>query len=174
MKTAVALLFIALVVSAGAQVPATHSVYLFPMANGMDQYLANRLTSEGVFQVAADPSRADAVFTDRLGEAFERHMEELFPAEKPPAPKPEPKQAAEEGEKEDGKEEAEAPATTEAGPPRITSFSRARGNVFLVDIKTRAVIWSAYERPKNMTPDELNRTAKRIVDRLKKSYPAKK
>jgi hypothetical protein len=45
--------------------------------------------------------------------------------------------------------------------------------MFLVDLKTRTVLWSAYERPRNTTPDELNRTAKRIVDRLKKSFPKK-
>jgi hypothetical protein len=167
MKTAAALFFV-LLFSAGAQVPALNSVYLLPMANGMDQYLANGLTSEGVFQVVTDPKRAEAIFADRLGEPFERRMAELFPPEAPPAPKPEAK------EKKQDEEEAEAPpAIAEAGPPRLSSFSRAKGNIFLVDLKTRTVLWSAYERPRNTTPDELNRTAKRIIDRLKKSFPKK-
>jgi hypothetical protein len=30
------------------------------------------------------------------------------------------------------------------------------------------VIWSIYERPKNSTPDELTKTATKVVQRLKK------
>ncbi len=43
-----------------------------------------------------------------------------------------------------------------------------RGTVFLVDIKSRRVIWSVYERPKDFTPKQLDRAAARIVNRLKK------
>ena len=48
------------------------TVYLLPMANGLDQYLASRLTSESVFQVVTDPKKADAVLTDHVGEGFEQ------------------------------------------------------------------------------------------------------
>src|SRR5688500_13830221 len=59
-------------------------VYLLPMSGGLDQYLANRLTREGRFEVVTDPKNADAVFTDRLGPAFEDKLKELYP--RPPKP----------------------------------------------------------------------------------------
>src|SRR6266446_5980485 len=67
----------------GADVPGVQAVYLLPMAGGLDQYLANRLTSEGVFRVVTDPKMADAIFTDQLGVGFEQKLTALFtpPAE---------------------------------------------------------------------------------------------
>ena len=56
-------------------------------------------------------------------------------------------------------------------PP--SSFSRGKGNVFLVHVKTRGVVWSLYERPKKILPDELDRTSGRIVTRLKKDLSGK-
>ena len=35
-------------------------MYLLPMPNGLDQYLANRLTKVAFFQVVTDPKTADA------------------------------------------------------------------------------------------------------------------
>ena len=40
----------------------------------LDQYLANRLT-KGRFEVVTDPDKADAVFTDRIGNRFRRKVE---------------------------------------------------------------------------------------------------
>jgi hypothetical protein len=168
---AAAVLSLVLLFPAGAQMPAIHSVYLFPMGNGMDQYLASRITAEGVFQVVTDPKRAEAVFTDRLGEAFEQRMAGLFPEAPPPAPKPQAKE--EKATEKDQEEEVPAAVTEEGGPPRVSSFARGKGNFFLVDTKSRAVLWSVYERPRNNTPDELNRTAKRIVERLTKALAKK-
>jgi hypothetical protein len=54
-----------------ADLAGVHKVYVLPMARGLDQYLANRLTTEHVFQVVTDPKTADAVLTDRIGEGFE-------------------------------------------------------------------------------------------------------
>jgi hypothetical protein len=59
---------------AGAELSSVHTVYLLPMGSALDQYLANRLTSEHVFQVVTDPKLADAVFTDRIGSAFEEKL----------------------------------------------------------------------------------------------------
>jgi hypothetical protein len=134
-----------------SQPPAAQTIYLLPMANGLDQYLASRLVSAGIFHITTDPKQADAVFTDRLGESFEKRLEELIPA----APA-----------------EGAAAAAREEGAVRTSSISRAKGTVFLVDVRTRAVLWSTYERPRNSTPAELDRTARRIVDALKK--PPKK
>jgi len=125
------------------EIPNVHSVYLLPMGGGLEQFVASRLTADNVLRVVADPKRADAVFTDRLGEALEQRLAELLGAE-------------------GGK------ARTEEPPRLVSSFGRGRGTIFLVDAKTRTVLWSAYEKPKNSTPDELNRTASRIVQRLKR------
>ncbi|MDQ6664208.1 MAG: hypothetical protein M3Z23_07425, partial [Acidobacteriota bacterium] len=39
----------------GAELTGVHSVYLFPMAGGLDQYVANHLTSSHVYRVVSDP-----------------------------------------------------------------------------------------------------------------------
>jgi hypothetical protein len=122
-------------------------VYLLPMANGLDQYVANRLAASGVFQVTTDPKKADAIFTDKLGEAFEQRLDSLI---LPPVEKSSKGSKAEEG-----------------AAPRASTFSRSKGTIFLVDAATRAVLWSIYEPPKNTSPGELDRTAQRIVSSLK-------
>ncbi len=128
------------------------NVYLLPMANGLDQYLANRITGSGLFAVVADPRKADAIFTDRLGEAFEDRLKELLA-------------------QSDEKQKSSATDKSDQRP-RSSSFSRSKGTIFLVAASSRSVLWSAYEPPKNPTPNELDRTAQRIVERLK--TPAKK
>jgi len=144
---------------ASAQLSTIHSVYLFPMAGGMEQYLANQLTSQGVFQVVTDPKRAEAVFTDRLGAEFEKRLDELIPL--PQAAPP-----AEQKEKEE--EEKESKQVREEPPGRLSTFARGKGNFFLVDARSRTVVWSTYARPENTTAEQLHRTATRIVDRLKR------
>jgi hypothetical protein len=79
-----------LVASAGlwsADLSAVRTVYMMPMSRGLDQYLANRLTGERVFQVVTDPKLADAVFSDRIGEAFQAQLESLLPPPEPEAAK---------------------------------------------------------------------------------------
>ena len=46
------------------------TVYILPMANGLDRYLASRLTSLGVVTVVLDLESAHAVLTDRVDGAF--------------------------------------------------------------------------------------------------------
>jgi len=130
------------------------------MGNGLDQYLAGRLTRLGLFQVVADPKRADAVFTDRLGEAFEQRLNELYPVPEPPAQN-------KESTAQSGVETRQEPYA------RISSWGRGRGTVFLVDARTRAVIWSAYERPRDSSPEQVNRAAERIAARLKREWQGK-
>lgn len=187
---AVALMALPLAAGGRADLSRVQAVYLLPMGYGLDQYLANRLTAEGVFQVVADPKRADAVLTDQLGAGFERRLEDLLPQEDPEPPAAAASPAAP-GAAAPTKEEAAA-ATAAAdrakkewedermserlkrqGLPPVSSFSRGKGNVFLVDLKTRRVLWSLYERPKRVLPDDLNRTSARIVDRLKKDLAGK-
>ena len=133
----------------GADVPGVQAVYLLPMAGGLDQYLANRLTGAGVFRVVTDPKMADAIFTDQLGVGFEQKLTDLFT------------QPAAENDKD-------------SRPPRnASSFGHGKGAVFLVDLKSHAVIWSLYEKPGRATPSVLNRTAGHIVEQIKKQQKAK-
>ena len=81
------------------------SVYVMPMSHGLDQYLANRLTSDHVFRIVTDPKLADAVLTDHIGEAFEAQMEIMYP--KPEAPKP---PATAPKEKTEARDKPDAPA----------------------------------------------------------------
>jgi hypothetical protein len=145
------------------------SVYLLPMANGFDQYLANRITNAGVFQVVADPKLADAILTDQLGEAFERKLAELYPQAAPAA-------AAKGDKEEKGEGEADAAGSRSVNDdtmPRVSSFSRARGTLFLVDGHSRSVVWSIYQKPKSTTPEQLDRTAGQIVSMLARELKRK-
>lgn len=138
-------------------------VYLLPMSNGLDQYLANHLTRQGLVRVVADPSKADAILTDRIGKAFEDKLEELYPQPKPQDEKP---------AKEEEPEEARSPTAMDlklAPMDRPSSPGRGRGNVFLVHRGSRAVVWSTYERPKRTLPDELDKTARRVAEELGKA-----
>lgn len=146
--------------AAESELAQVRSVYLFPMTNGLDQYLANRLTNLGVFRVVTDPKKADAVLTDRLGAAFESRLAELYPD--PPPPKP-PADA----KKKEEPEEKRA-AASPAAPLPASSFARGKGTIFLVNARGRSVLWSIYEKPRNATPTELDRTATRIAERLKR------
>ena len=138
------------VLSLGAGISDVQSVYLLPMAGGLDQHLANRLS--GVLRVVTDPKLADAVFTDRLGEPFEKKLAELYPAPVDP----------DKEDKDDNKRNAPA-----------SSFGLGRGTIFLVDLKSRAVVWSAFKKSNGSAPDTLDRTAARIVQEIRKQQKAK-
>jgi hypothetical protein len=167
MKPTIALLTCLCAVAAAAQpkpeLARVHAVYLMPMANGIDQYLANRLTNAGVFQVVTDPHKADAVFTDRIGDAFESRLGEWFP-EATPKPTPPPKP-----EKAEKPEKPEPPPQEVKGDTGVmfSSFRRAKGTVFLVDPRTHVVLWSIYAQPKSAQSTELDRTAERITKELR-------
>jgi hypothetical protein len=138
------------------QLDAIHTVYLLPMGNGLDQYLATRLTATGMFQVVTDPQKADAVFTDKIGQALEAKLDELYPPDVP-------------------KDETEEEEKDMFGSPsqRVGAFSRGRGTVFLVDRRTRNVVWSIYWPIRGARPDEVNRRAGQIAERLRKDLKAK-
>jgi len=162
-------LYLCTVALSAAQIE-VQSVYLLPMAGGLDQYLANRLIAERVFAVVTDPAAAEAVFTDRLGPGFEERMADLFP-------KPAPESEA----KPEGKEEAPGPPSiargdvAKGGQPAgfMSTFGRGKGTLFLVDVKTRRVLWSVFEPPRGTAARELDRAAGRIAERLKKDLGRK-
>jgi hypothetical protein len=121
------------------------SVYVLPMAGGLDQYLAAQLAHEHVMQVVADPKLADTVLTDRLGGSFEQTLAKLHPRE----------------------EETSAADPDEAPHHIFQSGGGAKGTVFLVDAKSRQVIWSDFEKPpRTVSGTNLNRHAERIAKKL--------
>jgi hypothetical protein len=163
-----------------------NTVYILPMAHGLDQHIANCLTREHVVEVVADPQRADALLSDRLGGSIEYQLEKLHPTPKPPdeSAKSEsdsesdkdagdPSDKSDKGEKNSTKGRRAPRMMAEAGPPRGNAFGGGKGTLFLVDTHSRNVLWSVYERPKNTSPDELDRTAKRVVTRLKQDLAGK-
>jgi hypothetical protein len=162
-------------------------VYILAMGSGMDQFLANQLTKAGLFEVVTNPKQADAIVTDNVGEAFEKKLDDLYPpppkptaADAPVATKP----AADSGTTVDvGDSTTDAKAVKKdpldgldfsGGGFRSSSFGRSKGNIFVVDRNSRIVLWSVYERPKNSTPGELTKTARRVVNHLKDDLTDKK
>jgi hypothetical protein len=132
-----------------------HSVYLLPMAKGMDQYLASSLTRHNVVNVVADPKSADAVFTDNLGAAFQDRLFQLRPELKPAAP----------AKHDDNPDHAkENPDETYVSPP--STFRSSKGTIFLVDVHTQHVIWSTFEPDGAFKPKDISKIADRIAKQL--------
>ena len=135
-------------------------VYFLQMGSGMDQYLAQHLTKGNTLEVVTDPALADAIFSDRIGETFEQKYLELYPP-----PKPAEEEKSEDADKESKKDDK---ALQSSGAVRGTSsWSRGRGNVYLIDRKSRTVLWSSFRKPKNSTAKEMDRTAAHVVGSLK-------
>lgn len=135
------------------------SVYILKMGSGLDQFLASELTKNGVYTVTTDPQKADALITDSLGEPFEKKFKELYPPPPPPAP------AKGEEKKEEKKEGLLGEPVQRSGG---SSFSRGKGTVFLVERKTRNLLWSMNRQPKSGAPKDTVDQARKIVDQLKK------
>jgi hypothetical protein len=155
----------------GADLANVHTVYLLKMAKGLDQFLANRLTTGHVFQIVTDPKLADAIFTDQIGEGFQMKLEEFFPPPEEEKPEPPPKAKDEKAKGEKAGDEANPmlgdTVNKLSNPSMSSSFGRSKGTVFLVDAKSRQVVWSAYQPPKGVTPKAMDRTANDIVSRIK-------
>ncbi|HUB35142.1 MAG TPA: hypothetical protein VMA31_19030 [Bryobacteraceae bacterium] len=159
----------------GADLADVHTVYIMPMTRGLDQYLANRLTNQHIFDVVTDPKLADAFFTDRIGENFQTQLDNIFPAPKPAEEKSEEKKEA----KSDDSPVPSNPMLQETvnrldNPALASTFGRGKGNVFLVDAKSRQVVWSTFDPSKGTLNHDLDHTASDIVTRLKKDLNPKK
>jgi hypothetical protein len=157
-----------------ADLAEVHAVYVMPMTRGLDQYLANRLTNDHLFQVVTDPKLADAIFTDRLGENFQTQLESFFPA-----PKPEEKKEEKKDAKSDDTAASSNPMLSETvnrldNPALSSNFGRAKGNIFLVNARSREVVWSTFDPSKGTLNHDLDRTASDIVNRLRKDLNPKK
>ena len=59
-------------------------------------------------------------------------------------------------------------------PALASTFGRGKGNVFLVDAKSRQVVWSTFDPSKGTLNHDLDHTASDIVTRLKKDLNPKK
>src|ERR1035441_7232338 len=143
-----------------ADLASVHNVYVLKMAKGLDQFLANRLTSYHVFRIVTDPKLADAVFTDQLGEGFQMKLEEFSPT--PDSDKPAPSTKADKTADDPNpllgdtvKKLSNAACSAPSG--------RNKGTIFLVDAKSRQVVWSMYPPPKGSTSKQMDRTANDIV-----------
>ena len=138
------------------------TVYLLPMAGGLDQYLALQLTSSGVLQVVTDPKKADAILTDGIGARLEDSLTGLYGAsvEKDTVDKTD-------------KDRSDKAGNTEVAHPAMRPLSTSRGVVFLVNRTSRDVLWSTFERPKSTQPEELKHVAAKIVARLAKASTSK-
>ncbi len=182
-------LFCALTVFAAAALatvnPQLHQVkrvYILSMGSGMDQFLANQLTKEGIFQVVTDPKQADAIVTDTVGEALQKKLDDLYaPPPKPKAPEATKPAADATPSLDVGNSTPVTPTRKDlldgldfSGGPHSTTFGRGKGNFFVVDRSSRVVLWSVYERPKNSTPGELTKTAGKVVRHLKDDLIDKK
>jgi hypothetical protein len=194
MKRLAILLLCSGALSMAAELSGVHSVYVMPMAKGFDQYLANQLTNQAVFQVVTDAKLADAVLTDRLGEGFESQFAAMLPPE-PEETESEadaPKEAkgandvkdkdakpAKDVKEKDAKDAHSTPglfsetANKLSNPALNSSFGRGRGTIFLVDKESRRVLWSVYQPAKDSSSRQLNRTASDIVSRLKHDLTGK-
>jgi len=159
----------------GTDLATVKNVYLLRMQKGLDQYLANRLTNDHLFQIVTDPKLADAIWTDQIGEGFEAKLAELFPPPEPVA-KAEPAEKAEKPGKNQDPSPVEIMGDTVNKLPSLTSlssFGRAKGMLFLVDPKSKEVVWSTYDMPRDASSKEMDRTANDIVSRLKKDLKKK-
>ena len=155
------------------QLKQVQSVYILPMGSGMDQYLANKIVRQGLFQVVTDPQKADAILTDRIGEPFEQKLEELYPPPKPEKPKKADAEKDSAANKDDSSKDKLGDDSGLFSHPSST-FGRGKGTFFLVDRKTRAVIWSTYDRASNNRADTLDKKADQVVARMKKDLKESK
>lgn len=157
-------------VPGNAELSQVQTIYMLPMTAGFDQYLAVRLRGITQFRVVADPSRADAYFTDKIGPALEQRMDELDEAiqeraqkaDKPKAPVP-----SKDGEPERAMSDIRV-------PKMLSTIGRGKGTYFLVDRRTRMVLWSLYEKPKDYQAKTLDSTAAVVVKRLVEDLNGKK
>jgi hypothetical protein len=140
------------------EVAAVKSVYILPMSNSLDQFLAIRLTAGNVVQVVTDPKKADAILSDRIGAALDSKLDDLYVPKPPPPPK-------------DSKNDMDLAG--DPAKPIAQPGSHSRGAIFLIDRQTRNVIWSLYVLPKNTSPNELNHVAEKIAVKLSKDMKGK-
>ncbi len=176
-----------------ADLAAVQTVYILPMASGLDQFVAHQVARQGIYQVTANPTLADAFLTDYVGTTFELRVDDLLKAAREKAEKEAEELAKKEAaalakkegaknadskdSKKDKKDEKDEEPPSEfqmaGSAARVQSFSRGKGNVFLIDAKSRRVLWTGFDIAKNTRPAELQKSAERLVSRLRKDKAGK-
>ena len=131
----------------------TRTVYILPMANGLERHLASRLTSSDVVWVVLDPENADAVLTDKVDDAFWAWANAHFKAS---------------GKPSNAHLNVEDASIYER--PRAGTY---RGTVFLVDPRNGVVLWSMYQPTVDSSPNALDQAAVHVAINLKKRLNAK-
>jgi len=155
LSTFLTVALLCLTVSAGElqQRLKTRTVYIVPMANGLNSHIASRLTSSGVVWVVLEPESAEAVLTDRVDEAFWAWSTMHYKAA--------------------GKNSNVA--LRDDDPLRFEHLSRGpyRGTLFLVDPRNGLVLWSMYVPTPNTASNALDLAAAHVAASLKKSLISK-
>jgi hypothetical protein len=131
----------------------TRTVYILPMANGLDRHLASRLTSSGVVWVVLDPESADAVLTDKVDEGFWAWSNASY------------KTAVKSSNAAVNDDDR-----SRYGRLRMGGY---RGTIFLVDPRNGVVLWSIYQPTSDMSSNALDQAAVHVALNLKKSLSAK-
>jgi hypothetical protein len=178
------------------------TVYMLPMRFGFDQYLASELVRSGTVRVVLDPAKADAVFTDRVGDAVQQKLNAMYPPPAKEVPKPAadenkpaaaaaPDTAATPGSVPDaGTKPTNSRSSRKGAAPDSSYFSiydaadgsaarpqggvsTSRGNIFLIDRNSRSVIWSYYEPPRSGQPADLKHTADHVAGAFKHAIQPK-
>lgn len=139
------------------------TVYLLPMTSSLDQFLAVRLAKGGMLQVVTDPKLADAIITDHIGTGLEDQLKTLYGEKK----------AAEADKDGPDKDAADKDKDQQPTFAPMAGGARTKGAVFLLDRKTRSVLWSDYVPPKNSQAAEMNRVADKIAGQLEKDKKGK-
>ena len=137
----------------------TRTVYIVPMANGLNSHIASRLTSSGVVWVVLEPESAEAVLTDRVDDAFWAWLTKHYKAAGKNA------NAA--------VHDAEAVKFDPSSMGLTLSPGPYRGTLFLVDPKNGLILWSMYEPTPNTTTNALDLASTHVAASLKKSLMSK-
>ena len=124
----------------------SNTVYILPMAYGLDYYLASQFTSSRVLRVTVAPEKAESVLTDMVDDAFRTWCKLHYGGVAPPS----------------------QPASYQRA-----RASPNPGTFFLVDPKTGTVLWSTYEPVDHIYPDALDQVAVQVAKRLQKSLHPK-
>lgn len=173
-----------------ASLATVQTIYVLPMSSGIDQFIAHQVAHHHVYQVTTDPLQADAFLSDFVGASFEMRVDDLLKtarekaelAAQEEAKKEQARKEQETGKKAEAKgkdkekdrdakdKDTEAPGgfQTAGAVTRIQSFGRGKGNVFLVDAKSRRVLWTGFDIAKNTRAESLQKSASRLVSQLRK------
>ncbi len=134
-------------------------VYLWPMSNAFDQYLAQQITAEGLFEIVVDPKLAGTIMTEKIDNTFLQALDELFPPEDSAIKKEKTAEKTKSGDSLESDFRMRRPGNHPKAAPR--------GTLFLVDLASRKVIWSTYLKEFDADPNGLHKQARTVVEKLK-------